>query len=65
MTETERGALEYEMDMFCELWQRLDAQPTEGGFESRYVHDAVVESALLHTRVLAELGLIRFRGQFS
>ncbi len=50
----QQQAVEYEMDMFSNLCSRLD---DERAFESRDVHDAVVESALLHMRALADFFL--------
>ena len=64
------AAFEYEKDMFVSLWEYLfdtrpndDDQPEAGKMADR-VRDALVESALLHTRVLVEffLGSSQKRG---
>ena len=58
MTKGAKKALRYEIRMFFETWHllaRLDENDTS------VLHDAVLESALLHTRILAEFLLSRGR----
>ena len=54
-----KKALNYEMGMFSKLWHMLDTQEDDLRRRSKHLHDAVLESALLHTRILADFFLSR------
>ena len=58
MTKGAKKALGYEIRMFLETW-RLLARLDEN--DTTVLHDAVFESALLHTRILADFLLSRGR----